>query len=166
MSNLSRAPPQQLDLRDPAVRRHCADALPEVLRILNCWKVRREDQATLLGLSLLSLRRHLNGETLTLSETQIIRMSLISGIFQALQRVYPAETANAWISRRNDAPPFLGHTPLAYALKTRVFGLVAIGRGLEAAVHGDFQTTLEDRRKTTLMLQPDFGLGSEQDPAD
>ncbi|MGY2894937.1 hypothetical protein [Deinococcus sp. UYEF24] len=166
MSRLSKDPSQQLDLRDPAVRRHFADALPVVVRILGCWKVRREDQAILLGLSLLSLRRHLQGATLDLSETNITRMSLISGIYQDLHRIYPVEIADAWFNRRNDAAPFFGHTPLAYACKTGLSGLVDIRRGLAAAVHGNFQSTPEDRRRASLIPQPDIHLGPERDPAD
>ena len=88
-------------------------------------------------------------------------MSLISGIFQSLHRVFPTETADVWCSRRNDAPPFLGHTPLAYALRSGLPGLFTIRQELDMAAHGSFPTTPEDRRRESTLPQPDFDLGSD-----
>ena len=65
MSKSVKDPALRTDPSIPAVRRHLADALPAVVRILDPWGLRPDDQATLLGLSPLSLRRHLRGKPST-----------------------------------------------------------------------------------------------------
>jgi len=158
MSEPKEGAPGRRDLRIPANRQYFSTTLPYVLRMLELLNVPREDHATLLGLSPRALQLHLKGVTLDLNEEQITRMSLLGGIYKCLYMIFPPSTAAAWFTRHDDAPPLLGQTPLAYALREGIPGLYAMRRTLEGDALGNFNTTIEDRRRASKIRQPPFTL--------
>ena len=46
-----------------------------------------------------------------------MRVSLLVGIFKALNTLYTRKLADAWVSPPNTNPIFAGETPLAYMVK-------------------------------------------------
>jgi hypothetical protein len=78
-----------------------------------------EEQCKLLG----SLPRHtyqrwVAGGAGELSRDQLERISLVLGIFKALQFLFPAgERRDAWLRAANADFPFGGEAPLAYLLE-------------------------------------------------
>ena len=156
---------------DPAPRLYDKDtlrqmraALPLVIRMLDDLEIRRSDQATLLGLSVRSLQRSLNGLLPALGHDQVTRLSLISEIYRALLRMYPPERAARWFKHPQHGAPFHARTPLAYVCETGIPGLYGTRRLLEAAALGNFTTSPEDRRLASQVPQPAIDLSTSEDP--
>ena len=151
-------------LSDPATLREMGAALPLVIKMLDEWTLKRSDQAALLGLSVRSLQRGLNGRLPLLDRDQVTRLSLITGIYRALQLRFPPESAARWFKHPQHGAPFHDQTPLAYARETGIPGLYAIRRLLDAAAHGNFTTSPGDRRYANSFPQPPIDLSDPEAP--
>lgn len=145
-------------LSDRDTLRRIGGAFPLVVRMLDQLKLSRRDQAALLGLSVRSLQRGLNGRLPSLSEDQVTRLSLLSGIYQALLRTLPPESAARWLTQLQQDAPFYDQTPLAYIRETGIPGLYAIRQRLDAAAQGNFTSSLEDRRRASSLPHPAIDL--------
>ena len=55
----------------------------------------------------------------TLDQDTLIRISLLLGIFKALNILYSKSLADAWMKLPNRNPMFKGMTPLAYSVVDR-----------------------------------------------
>lgn len=122
------------DLSDRAVQTRLSPAATRAfLRIAQAWKLRDEDARTLLGGisngAFYNLKRqpakHLDQDRLT-------RMSLLVGIFKALNVHYSRKLADAWIQLPNTNPLFGGSTPLAYLLKGGLPAMIRLRQLLDA----------------------------------
>lgn len=121
------------DLADPAIRKQLSpSAIKGFFRIAARWHIRDEDARQLLGgistgsfYSLKKTPRALDQDTLT-------RVSLLVGIFKALNILYSQRLANAWITLPNTNPIFRGHTPLAYMLRLGLPGMMHVRQLLDA----------------------------------
>lgn len=121
------------DLADPATRKRLSpSAIKGFFRIAAKWRLRDEDARQLLGgistgsfYSLKKSPRSLDQDTLT-------RVSLLVGIFKALNILYSDRLANAWITLPNTNPMFRGHNPLAYMLRLGLPGMMHIRQLLDA----------------------------------
>ncbi|HEV2465098.1 MAG TPA: MbcA/ParS/Xre antitoxin family protein [Acidobacteriaceae bacterium] len=121
------------DLADPATRKQLSpSAIKGFFRIAAKWRVRDEDARQLLGgistgsfYSLKKSPRALDQDTLT-------RVSLLVGIFKALNILYSHRLANAWITLPNTNPIFRGHSPLAYMLRLGLPGMMHVRQLLDA----------------------------------
>ena len=108
-------------------------AIKAFLRVMERWGVRDQDARALLGgLSSGSFytlkkaaRRNLDQDTLT-------RISLLLGIFKALNILYSRRLADAWMTLPNSNPIFQGATPLAYILCLGVPGMLEVRHLLDA----------------------------------
>lgn len=88
-----------------------AAGLRTFANIAGCWQLTLEQQARVLGFSHeAELQRLLGGAAPGLTDEQAERLSLVFGIWQALETLLPdAKAADGWIWRANAAPIFGGH---------------------------------------------------------
>lgn len=123
------------NLSDPKTRTRLSPAaLKAFLRIMHLWSVKDAEARQLLGgvssgsyygLKHAAKRRALDQDTLT-------RISLLIGIFKALNILYSKSLADAWIALPNSNPMFRGASPLAYILQRGQPGMVAVRQLLDS----------------------------------
>src|SRR5271165_5608018 len=81
------------------------------------WKLRDEDARALLGGMSNGSFYQLKRAPRTLDQDKLTRISLLVGIFKALNILYSAKLADAWVQLPNTNPLFGGESPLARMLK-------------------------------------------------
>ena len=88
-------------------------------KIATAWKIRDEEAKSLLGgISNGAFYQLKSGESkTTLDQDRLVRISLLVGIFKALNTLYSQKLADAWISQPNNNAMFTGESPLAYMVK-------------------------------------------------
>jgi len=88
-------------------------------KIITAWKIRDEGAKQLLGgISNGAFYQLKRGESKTaLDQDRLVRISLLVGIFKALNTLYSQKLADAWISLPNNNPMFAGESPLAYMVR-------------------------------------------------
>ena len=90
-------------------------AIKGLLRIAEHWKLRDNDTRALLGgISNGSYYALKNRGAKALDEDQLTRISLVVGIYKALNILYSRKLADAWITLPNTNPMFAGNSPLGY----------------------------------------------------
>lgn len=140
MNALAAVPDLGLDLRklpdlaDPATRtRLTPAAIGAFFSIVEKWRLRNEDAMALLGgIShgrYFELKRHRKG---LLSQDELTRISLLIGIFKALNILFGERLANQWTSRPNSNPMFNGAPPLEYISRGGVPALLGVRRLLDS----------------------------------
>ena len=108
------------DLSDKQVQKRLSPAARKAFfKIANAWKIRDEEAKQLLGGISNGAFYQLKGGELRapLDQDRLVRVSLMVGIFKALNILYSQKLADAWISLPNRNPMFAGDTPLAYMVK-------------------------------------------------
>src|SRR6201995_5315200 len=123
------------DLSDPATRRRLsAAAVKGFLAIMEKWKLRDPEARQLLGGvatgSFYALKKEPAGRTL--DQDTLTRISLLVGIFKALNILYSPKLADAWMTLPNTNPMFRGLTPLAYIAQRGQPGMVHVRQLLDA----------------------------------
>ena len=123
------------NLADHATRERLSPTgIKAVFRIMGRWGIKDQDARDLLGgvssgsfygLKKEPGRRVLDQDTLT-------RISLLIGMFKALNILYSRRLADAWITLPNSNPMFRGSTPLAYILRLGQPGMVELRQMLDA----------------------------------
>jgi len=128
------APPPVVDLSDRAERaRLSAPALRAFFNIMARWSVRDEDARVLLGgvsngpyyTWKANPDRVLDIDTLT-------RLSLLIGIFKALNILHGEALADEWVRLPNTNPLFGGQTPLAMMKRGGIPAIQSVRRLLDA----------------------------------
>jgi Protein of unknown function (DUF2384) len=108
-------------------------AIRGLLRIAARWELRDEDTRALLGSissgSFYMLKKH---GTKTLDEDQLTRVSLLIGIYKALNILYSQKLADVWIDLPNANPMFGGDSPLNYAKRGGIPALLRVRQLLDA----------------------------------
>lgn len=107
------------DLSDKDVQKRLGPAAVHAfLRIHELWKLRDEDARHLLGGisngAFYELKRKVRG---TPDQDRLTRISILTGIFKALNILYGRKLADRWVQLPNQNPIFGGETPLAYMIK-------------------------------------------------
>ena len=135
---------QPADLSSRAVQEKLSPvAIRAFFRLTSHWKLRDEDARGLIGGisngSFYQLKRGTtktsNAKTLdakTLDQDKLTRVSLLVGIFKALNILYGTKLADAWVQLPNTNPIFGGETPLAYMLKGGVPSMLRVRQLLDA----------------------------------
>ena len=123
------------NLSDTATRKRLSPAgIKAFLRIAQKWGVKDQDARALLGgissgsfyaLKKAPARRTLDQDALT-------RISLLIGIFKALNILYSQRLADAWVTLANSNPIFRGSTPLDYILRLGMPGMIEVRQLLDA----------------------------------
>jgi hypothetical protein len=102
------------DLTDPATRKRLSPAaIAAFFKIAENWELRNEDAMALLGGTsngrFYALKRSHKG---VLTQDELTRVSLLIGIFKALNILFSHKLANQWILRSNSNPIFNNAPPL------------------------------------------------------
>ena len=102
-----------------AQKRVSPTARKAFFKIITAWKIRDEEAKQLLGGVSNGAFYQLKGgqSKTTLDQDRLVRISLLVGIFKALNTLYSQKLADAWISLPNTNPMFAGESPLAYMVK-------------------------------------------------
>ncbi len=122
------------DRKDPAVRRRLsAPALRTFFRIAHAWTLSTTEERALLGWPPTStFHKYKSGDPGVLSFDTLTRISLVLGIYKALQLLYPeAAFADRWVRMPNANPLFGGHPPVAFIAENGLDGLFQVRRLLD-----------------------------------
>ncbi len=108
-------------------------AVPAFFKLTRAWTLRDETARHLLGRvsngAFYQLKR---GGRKTLDQDTLTRVSLLLGIFRALNILYSRRLADAWISSPNANPMFQGEAPLAYMIRGGVPAFIRVRQLLDA----------------------------------
>lgn len=111
-----------------------ASAIKGFLRIMKKWGVKDPDARQLLGGlssgSYYGLKKEPKHRTL--DQDTLTRISLLVGIFKALNILYSEALADAWITLPNSNPMFRGISPLAYMIQRGQPGMLHVRQLLDA----------------------------------
>lgn len=131
---MSDAVARRSDIHDAATRKRVSGgALRTWFNIAAAWQLRDVEAARLLGTPESTYRRWKKNPDVTLDIGQIERLSLLLGIYKALQMLLPrADAADDWVRRPNDNPLFGGHTPLERMLAGLTEDIAIVRRYLDA----------------------------------
>ncbi len=100
---------------------------------MDAWQVRDEAARQLLGgVSNGVYYQMKRGQKKTLDQDKLTRISLLIGIFKALNILYGRKLADAWVSLSNSNPMFEGEPPLTYMVQGGVPALVRVRQLLDA----------------------------------
>jgi hypothetical protein len=130
---------QPADLSSRAVQEKLSPvAIRAFFRLASHWKLRDEDARGLIGGisngSFYQLKRSAakTSDAKTLDQDKLTRVSLLVGIFKALNILYGTKLADAWVQLPNANPVFGGQTPLAYMLKGGMPSMLRVRQLLDA----------------------------------
>lgn len=139
MAHAARATQSEAPIRRPASAPSLAEMSAAGLRaffnIARDWDLSAEEQIVLLGSPGRStyFKWKATPETARLGRDTLERLSLLLGIYKALQILLPqASAADTWIKRPNSAPPFGGRRALDRMLAGNISDLVAVRQYLDA----------------------------------
>lgn len=123
------------DLSHPPTRvRLSPAAIKGFLRIMEKWAIKDPDARQLLGGlssgSYYGLKKEPKHRTL--DQDTLTRISLLVGIFKALNILYSPALADAWITLPNRNPMFRGMSPLAYMIQRGQPGMLHVRQLLDA----------------------------------
>src|SRR5688572_32930899 len=123
-----------VDLSAKAERERLSpSAIKAFLNIMQRWGVRDENARALLGgMSNGQFYAMKKRPERTLDADTLTRISLLVGIFKALNILYSEELADAWVRRSNQNRIFSGETPLAYMTKGGLPAMQIVRRLLDA----------------------------------
>jgi hypothetical protein len=107
------------DLSDKEVQKRLGPAaVRSFLKICALWALRDEDARQLLGGisngAFYELKRKARGVP---DQDRLTRISILTGIFKAVNILYSKKVADRWVQLPNQNPIFSGETPLAYMIK-------------------------------------------------
>ena len=140
MNALAAVPDLGLDLRklpdlaDPATRARLSPAaIVAFFSIVDKWQLRNEDAMALLGGAshgrYFELKKNRKG---LLSQDELTRVSLLIGIFKALNILFAPRLANQWTLRPNSNPIFNNTPPLQFLTRGGVPGMIGVRRLLDS----------------------------------
>lgn len=103
------------------------------LKIAELWELRDEDARQLLGGmsngAFYELKRR--GGRL-LGQDRLTRISLLTGVFKAVNILYDKRLADRWVQLPNSNPMFGGETPLKYMIKGGLPAMLRVRQLLDA----------------------------------
>ena len=123
-----------IDLSSRAVQEKLSPvAARAFFSVISRWKLRDEDARSLLGGisngSFYQLKRSPNK---TLDQDKLTRISLLIGIFKALNILFSTKLADAWLQLPNNNAMFAGETPVAYMKKGGVPSMIRVRQLLDS----------------------------------
>ena len=120
--------------QDPDERRRLsAPALRSFFGIARAWQLTVDEARGLLGWPAPStFHKYKSGDVATLSYDALARLSLILGVYKALQILYPEPLfADRWVKMPNTNPLFAGQPPLTLMIDAGLDGLARVRRLLD-----------------------------------
>jgi Antitoxin Xre-like helix-turn-helix domain/Antitoxin Xre/MbcA/ParS C-terminal toxin-binding domain len=108
-------------------------AVPAFFKMARAWSLRDESARQLLGgVSNGVFYQLKRGDKKTLDQDRLTRISLLLGIFRALNVLYSRPLADVWMNLPNSNPMFQGETPLTYVVRGGVPSLLRVRQLLDA----------------------------------
>jgi hypothetical protein len=108
-------------------------AIKGLIRIATQWNLRDDDTRVLLGgMSTGSFYTLKDQRAKTLHVDQFTRVSLLVGIYKALNILYSQKLADAWMTLPNTNPIFGGDLPLNYLKKGGIPAFLRVRQLLDA----------------------------------
>jgi hypothetical protein len=124
--------PADLSKKD-VVKRLSPSAVKGFLKIAALWELRDEDARQLLGgMSNGAFYELKKASSRLLDQDRLTRISLLTGIFKALNILYGKKLADRWVQMPNTNPMFGGETPLAYMIKGGMPSMLRVRQLLDA----------------------------------
>lgn len=125
---------QPADLSNQGVvKRLSPPAIKAFLKIASLWELRDQDARQLLGGisngAYYELKRR---GSRRLDQDRLTRISLLTGIFKALNILYSKKLADRWVQLPNSNPMFGGETPLAYMVRGGLPAMLRVRQLLDA----------------------------------
>ena len=122
------------DLSDRAVQERLSFAAARAFfKIAHAWSLPDESTRRLLGgVSNGVFYQLKGGEKKILDQDKLTRISLLVGIFKALNILYSRELADSWIDLPNTNPMFGGDPPLRYLIRGGVPALLRVRQLLDS----------------------------------
>jgi len=115
------------------VRRLSPSAVKGFLKIAALWDLRDEHARQLLGgISNGAYYELKKTGSRSLDQDRLTRISLLTGIFKALNILYRKKLADRWVHLPNTNPMFGGETPLTYMIKGGVPAMLRARQLLDA----------------------------------
>ena len=126
--------PKAVDLSNKDVQERLSpSAIRAFFKICQAWKLRDESARQLLGgVSNGVFYQLKSGEKKRFDQDKLTRVSLLIGIFKALNILYSRKLADAWVNLPNANPMFEEDTPLSYMTRGGVPGLMRVRQLLDA----------------------------------
>src|SRR5215510_10605921 len=123
-----------VDLSDKTIQAKLSrSAVPAFFKAAQAWKLKDESARQLLGgVSNGVFYQLKRGQKKTLDQDKLTRISLLLGIFKALNILYSQKLADAWVNLPNANPMFSGDSPLNYMIKGGVPALLRVRQLLDA----------------------------------
>ncbi|MGI8785205.1 MAG: antitoxin Xre/MbcA/ParS toxin-binding domain-containing protein [Acidobacteriota bacterium] len=125
------------DLSSRQVQEHLSQAaIRTFFKLAQAWRLRDQSARQLLGgVSNGFFYQLKRGQKKTLDQDKLTRISLLVGIFRALNILYSRKLADAWVNLPNSNPMLEGEAPLSYMIKGGVPALMRVRQLLDAR-HG------------------------------
>jgi len=139
MATLNRLPagiswerPANLSNKD-VLKRLSPPAIKAFLRIRELWELRDEDARRVLGgMSNGAFYEWKKKSRGPLDQDRLTRISVLTGIFKALNILYSKKLADRWVQLPNENPMFEGDTPLTYMIKGGLPAMLRVRQLLDA----------------------------------
>jgi hypothetical protein len=128
-------PPLRRPVTEPSLTEMSAAGLRAFFKIAGDWDLGTDEQIVLLGSPGRStfFKWKAEPQTARLGRDTLERLSLLLGIYKALQILLPQPAAaDGWIKRPNGAAPFGGRRALDRMLAGNISDLVAVRQYLDA----------------------------------
>jgi hypothetical protein len=143
MATLNRVPggvdwdkPADLSAKD-TLKQLTPAAVKAFFKMMELWDVRDEDARALLGGmsngSFYELKRKVPA---TLDQDRMTRISLLTGIFKALNILYGKRLSDRWMKLLNENAMFQGRTPLDYMLSGGLPAMLRVRQLLDSRRSG------------------------------
>jgi hypothetical protein len=124
--------PADLSNRE-VIKRLSPSAVKWFLRIATLWDLRDEDARQLLGGMSNGAFYELKKTGLRiLDQDRLTRISLLTGVFKALNILYSKRLADRWVQLPNANPMFGGESPLAYMIRGGMPAMLRVRQLLDA----------------------------------
>jgi len=123
-----------VDLSDKTTQAKLSrSAIPAFFKAAQAWKLKDESARQLLGgVSNGVFYQLKSGHKKTLDQDKLTRISLVLGIFKALNILYSPKLADTWVNLPNSNPMFSGDSPLDYMIQGGVPALLRVRQLLDA----------------------------------
>jgi Protein of unknown function (DUF2384) len=124
--------PTDLSDRDVA-KRLSPPASRAFVKMATIWNLRDEDARKLLGgISNGAYYELKKKGSRSLDQDRLTRISLLTGIFKALNILYSKRLADRWVQLPNANPIFAGKPPLAYMIRGGLPAILRVRQLLDA----------------------------------
>ena len=106
-------------------------------RLARAWGLSEHEASGLLGMPepVWSTPQE-PGDAPSLTEDQLLRLSAVLGIYEALELYFSKPLARTWMTRPNTGPLFLGARPVDMAIKGGLEQILEIRKYLNACLAG------------------------------